>query len=399
MRRGGLQFTLLFLALALGTIIAVFTWLAWPLLAQFTPLLSEITLLERIILCLGIPLRTLWGVLNPIMIIREKSEWLAASLVIQSLVNLLIIATCLYYFETGRVALFWGQLFGLAACLVVPFVIFGSSILGPIQLEWIRHVRGVALGAWVAGMVDNLRNTVESAFIAKYGTSTTLGNYNHARVYQGLLTQGTNAFANVLWPIALKEAEEPLGTFPRIRPVWDLAYAGITCLGIGAVFLGQDLVDLLTHNKFEQAGIWLPWLVLYVLLQNAGKPATAILYNRKKGNEYSSIRITSQLLMIVGLIIWVPEYGVTAVLSIMIAEMILVRVLIALRARQARPTPFQDHWIVGGCLLIVGVWWADGLLSFRLVTEIGLVLVVSILIMGLLAYQYRKSLMEMWKSR
>ena len=67
-RRGGLQFTLIFLALVLGTIVAVFTWLAWPLLAQFTPLLSEITLLERIILCIGIPFRTLWGVLNPIMI-------------------------------------------------------------------------------------------------------------------------------------------------------------------------------------------------------------------------------------------------------------------------------------------------------------------------------------------
>jgi O-antigen/teichoic acid export membrane protein len=262
------------------------------------------------------------------------------------------------------------------------------SLWASLERRWLHQIYGVALGAWFAGLVENARATLESALIVKAVNGEALGNYNHARFYQGLMTQGTNAFANVLWPIALKETQLANSRFSRIRPIWDLVYAGLACVGVGAVFLGDELVSLLTHGKFVQAGAWLPWLVVYVLLQNAGKPVTAIIYAAKKGNLYSSIRISTVLVAMLALMLLVPSYGVKAVLVVAIAEMLVTRVLLTIVARGIGIVPFQDQWVVLGCLLIVLSWYIDHSFDLspadRFIAVIGLSsCVLSVLILSI----------------
>lgn len=395
--RARLQSTLLALALLLGLLAAVVVLLAWPMLARHVPLLSELTRSETWLLCLTLPLRTIWSIMNPILIVRERSEWLAVSLLLQSVVNMLVILACLYLLETGRSALFWGQWAGLLVCVAVPLVLLRRSVWAPLRLQWLRQVRGVALGAWFAGLIDNTRATLESALIVKAASGEVLGNYNHARVYQGLMTQGTNAFANVLWPIALKEAQLADSRFARIRPVWDLVYAGLACIGVGAVFLGDEVVSLLTHGKFVQAGAWLPWLVVYVLLQNAGKPATAVLYAAKKGNLYSRIRIFTVLVAVLALSLLVPAYGVEAVLMVVIAEMLMTRVWLAVAARRIGVVPFQDQWVVVGCLLTVGCWCLEQALDLSLADRYAAVVGLSGIVIAALLLSMRMRLGPDWQ--
>lgn len=383
--RARLQSTLFALAFLLGLLAAVVVLLAWPMLARHVPLLSELTRSETWLLCLTIPLRTTWSIMNPILIVKQRSEWLAASLLLQSVVNMLVILACLYLLETGRSALFWGQWAGLLVCTAVPLVLLRRSVWAPLEMQWLRQVRGVALGAWFAGLVDNIRATLESALIVKAVSGEALGNFNHSRVYQGLMTQGTNAIANVLWPIALKEAQLQNSRFVRIRPVWDLVYTGLACIGVGAVFLGDEVVSLLTHGKFVQAGAWLPWLVVYVLLQNAGKPATAVLYAAKKGNLYSSIRIFTVLVAMLALLLLVPEYGVEAVLVVSIAEMLMTRAWLSVAARHIGVVPFQDHWVAVSCILIVACWCLEQSLDLSLVDRyaavVGLLCIVIVVLL------------------
>ena len=396
-RRARLQFTLIALALFLGLLATVVILLIWPILAHNVPLLSQLTRSETWLLCLTIPLRTIWSIMNPILIVRERSEWLAASLLLQSAVNMLVILVCLYLLETGRSALFWGQSAGLLACIVVPMILLHRSLWAPLEMQWLRLVHGVALGAWIAGLVENARATLESALIVKAVSGEALGNYNNARLYQGLMTQGANAFANVLWPIALKEAQLANGRFSRIRPIWDLVYAGLACAGVGAVFLGDELVSLLTHGKFVQAGAWLPWLVMYVLLQNSGKPVTAILHAAKKGNLYSRIRISTVLVAMLALLVLVPTYGVEAVLVVAIAEMLLMRVWLALAARQISVIPFQDQWVVIGCLLIVGCWCLEQNLKLSLADRLMIAGGLSCIVTAALVLSMRITLGPDWR--
>lgn len=387
--RARLQSTLLALAFLLGLLAAVVVLLAWPMLARHVPLLSELTRSEAWLLCLTLPLKTTWSIINPILIVRQRSEWLAASLLFQSAVNMLVILACLYLLETGRSALFWGQWAGQLVCMVVPLIILRRSLWAPLEMQWLREVRGVAFGAWFAGLVDNVRATFESVLIVKAVSAEALGNFHHARVYQGLITQGTNAFANVLWPIALKEAQLANSLFARIRPVWDLVYAGLACVGVGAVFLGDEVVSLLTHGKFVQAGAWLPWLVVYVLLQNSGKPATAVLFAAHQGNLYSRIRIFTVLLAMLALLLLVPAYGVEAVLGVVIAEMLMARVWLAAAARRIGLVPFQDHWVVVGSLLTVACWYIERAIDLSSAERYVVVLMISCIVLSALLLSVR----------
>lgn len=394
--RAQLQSTLIALAFFLGLLAAVVVLLGWSMLARQVPLLSELTRSEIWLLCLTLPLRTTWSIMNPILIVRQRSEWLAASLLLQSVVNMLVILACLYLLETGRSALFWGQCAGLLVCTALPLALLRRSVWVPVKMQWLRQVRGVALGAWFAGLVDNTRATLENALIVKAASGEALGNYNHARVYQGLMTQGTNAFANVLWPIALKEAQLANSRFAHIRPAWDLVYAGLACVGVGAVFLGEEVVSLLTHGKFVLAGAWLPWLVVYVLLQNSGKPATAMLYAANKGNLYSRIRIFTVMVAMLALWALVPGYGVEAVLFVVIAEMLMTRVWLAVAARRIGLVPFQDHLVVVGSLLTVACWYIERIVDLSSAERYVVVLTVSCTVLSALLLSIRIRLGPDW---
>ncbi len=394
--RARLQSTLLALALLLGLLAAVVVLSTWSTLSRLIPLLSELTRSETWLLCLSLPLKTTWSIINPILIVRQRSEWLAASLLFQSAVNMLVILACLYLLETGRSALFWGQWAGLLVCMVIPLLILRSSLWAPLEMQWLREVRSVAFGAWFAGLVDNLRATLESVLIVKAVSAEALGNFHHARGYQGLMTQGTNAFANVLWPIALKEAQLANSRFPRIRPVWDLVYTGLACVGVGAVFLGDEVVSLLTHGKFVQAGAWLPWLVVYVLLQNSGKPATAMLYAANKGNLYSRIRIFTVMVAMLALLLLIPAYGVEAVLGVVIAEMLMTRVWLAVAARRIGLVPFQDHWVVVGSLLTVACWYLERAIDLSSAERYAVGLTVSCTVLSALLLSMRIRLGPDW---
>ncbi len=395
--RASLQSTLLVLALALGLFAAGVLFLAWPVMTRHVPLLSELTPTEIGLLCITIPLRTSWVIMNPILIAGQRSNLLAGSVVLQAIVNLVVILACLYLFDSGRAALFWGQAAGLLACLALPLALLGASVLAPPSWRWLLQVRKVALGAWCMGLVDNTRSALESALIARTAGGDALGNYNHARVYQGLMTQGTNAFANVLWPIALNEARLADSRFARIRPFWDLVYAGLTCIGVGAVFLGDEVVSLLTHGKFVQAGAWLPWLLVYVLLQNAGKPATAVIYAAKKGNLYSIIRISTMLVAIMALLLLIPLYGVEAVLMVVVAEMLMTRVWLTMAARRIGVVPFQDQWVIAGCLLTAACWYLERASELSLTHRFAAVASLSGIVIVALLLSMRMRLGPDWR--
>jgi O-antigen/teichoic acid export membrane protein len=357
--RARIYSTLLALGLFLGSLAAVGVFLTWPRLARHIPLLSDLTRPEILLLCFTLPLKTTWSILNPILIVKQRSEWLAASLLLQSVVNMLVVLVCLYLLQTGRSALFWGHWAGTIACLAVSLVLLRRSVWAPVEMKWLSQVRTVAIGAWFAAVVDNTRAALESTLIVEAVSGDALGNFNHARSYQGLMTQGTNAFANVLLPIALEGAQLGNSGFARIRPFWDLVYAGLACIGVGTVFLGKGVVSMLTHGKFVRGGAWLPWLVVYVLLQNAGKPATALLYAAKRGNLFSIVRMFTVLGAMLALLLLVPSYGVNAVLAVAIFEMLITRVWLALVAQRVCVAPFQDQWVVIGCSFIVICWYVE----------------------------------------
>lgn len=355
-KRRELFSSLLVLSAATGIVAAALLWALWPQLIRFAGILTSLSLLEKALLCLAVPCRTIWAITSPILIAEKRSNWLAACILLQAITIFAVVLASLFVFEQDRAALFWGNLAGALAAPAMGLFAIGRSAWASPRLHWLRKIVRIAPGAWLAGIVDNVRATVESTTVVRSAGSAGLGNYNHARLYYGLLLQGTNAFANVLWPHALQEAKDQSSQFMRVRLGWNLVYLCLTLAGLAFVFFGEFIVALLTNGKFVQAAAWIPFFVIYLLVQNSGKPATAVLYAAHHGNTLSALRIVTASVAIGALLIWVPRLGVPAALAIGIAEMVLTRVLVQLAARRIQPIPFQDQWVLLGCTVIGATW-------------------------------------------
>lgn len=348
--------SLLVLSAAAGIAAAALLWALWPLLGRFDSILASLTPMEKVLACLAIPSRTIWAIASPILIAQIRSNWVAACVLLQAGTSFTVVLVSLYVFGLERAALFWGNTAGATAGVALALYVIGRSAWAAPRLHWLRKVARLAPGAWLAGVADNLRATVESGAVARATGSAGLANYNHARLYHGLLMQGTNAFANVLWPLALQEAKDRSSQFLRLRLAWNFVYLCLTLAGLGFVFFGDHIVSLLTNGKFDQAASWVPFFVIYLLIQNAGKPATAVLYNANRGNTLSALRIASTSAAVVAILLLVPRFGVAAAIAISIAEMTLMRIFIQVSARRIQPTPFQDQWVLLGCAAISIAW-------------------------------------------
>jgi len=354
--RRALISSLLILSTATGVVAGALLWTFWPLLDRFDSILASLTPLEKALACMSVPFRTMWTIVSPILISQRRSTWVAACISLQAVTGFAVVLLSLYVFEQDRTSLFWGNVVSAAAGLVLALCVIGRSAWAVPQLRWLRKVAHMAPGAWFAGLTDNVRATIESGAMARAAGSAGLGNYNHARLHYGLLLQGTNAFANVLWPLALQDAKDRSSQFMRVRLAWNFVYLCLTLAGLVFVFFGDHIVRLLTNGKFDQAAAWIPFLVIYLLIQNSGKPATAVLYAANRGNAISAIRIVCTGVALLAIVLLVPNFGIPAAIAIGIAEMSITRVLVQVSARRIQAIPFQDQWVLLGCAVIGSTW-------------------------------------------
>lgn len=376
--RRALLGSLVFLQLIVGAFAALLLWMVWPLVSAHDAVLTSLYPTELVLACLVVPCRTVWGILSPALIAQRRSNWVAAAVASQALATFSIVLLALFVFSQGRAALFWGNLGGAAMSTGVALYALGRSVLTWPRIEWLKKVAGMTPGAWFAGLAESVRCTVESGMIARVVGSAGLGIYNHARLYHGILMQGTNAFANVLWPIALQEAHVQGNRFAQIRMAWDIVYLCLTIAGVGFAFFGTFIVGWLTNGKFVEAATWVPLLVIYLLIQNSGKPATAVLYAANCGNTYSTMRIFSAGAAIICLMVLVPIAGISGAIAIGILEMMLMRLLVQIKARALRWVPFQDQFVVLGCMLIGAAWWLDRSLELVMFARFATFLFISI---------------------
>jgi hypothetical protein len=105
-----------------------------------------------------------------------------------------------------------------------------------------------------------------------------------------LITGGTGSLGNALWPLALQEGRNRDDNFKRVGRVWDGVYFSLTVAGVTFALFAHEIIDALTNGKFVEAALWAPILVAYLLIQNSGKAATAILYASMKGALVARLR-------------------------------------------------------------------------------------------------------------
>ena len=350
--------SLLLVAVVTSAAMSLIVFVLFPILSDLNSLLTALTRTEILIVVLIIPLNVICNYLKVIFVVTTRSQWVAITNMIQVSTVFSSTMIALFLLDQGRTSLFWGYVLGFAACLTVSLLALGKDLIATPKFKWFAAVRSVAKRAWLSSITESLFNVVEGDTVSKATGAAGLGNYNHAKLYQSMALQGTNAFAMVTWPQALKDANKPKSDFIFIRLVWDFIYVGLSILGLFFVYFGATVVDILTNGKFHQAAGWIPFLIIYVLIQNTGKPATAIVLGNGKGNSFSRAKSVTYISSILLLFLFVPTYGVPAVISIAIFQILAQRLYIQWISVNTKPTPFQDHFAIAGVVVILAaVLW------------------------------------------
>lgn len=344
--------SLLWVALGTSASIAFALTLVWPLIASANQLLASLDATEFVILITLIPAQVLWGLLKTILVVQGRSHWVAIAVILQSVMVFSVVLLSLFKLGQGQSALFIGNICGVLACLGLAFYLLWPMLIVRPSHRWITDVRKLAPAAWLSSIAENVFSFTESQSISNAVGAVGLGNYNHARLYQNLAMQGTNSFATVVWPHALHQAKSESPDFKRLGIVWDVVYLGLAFIGVSFVFFGDQIVALLTNGKFQEAAGWVPYLIIYVLIQNAGKPVTATILGNGAGNAFSRIKIVTNVFAIGLLLYFVPRYGVSAAIAVGIAQILVQRMFLQFVAIKIRPVPFQDRFVAMGTVLI-----------------------------------------------
>ena len=378
--------TLIFMSGLLGVFIGLFLLIFWHLGGHKLDLFSYLSQVEIVLIAITIPMKAIWIVLVPILIVMKRSKWISISLVMQSLVMFAATVIGLYILEMGRVSLFFGNTAGNIAAVLVSLIFLKGAIVARPSLHWAKKTIAVAPTAWLTGIVENFRIILENSLLARYVGVYQLGNYTHSKLYQGMLMQGVNAFNNVLWPVALLEAKNKSDSFAKIKSGWNFVYFSITMCGLTFAMYGKEIIGLISNDKFIDAAAWVPYLAIYSLIQNAGKTSTAILFNANRGGTISKYR-TGSLIVFLGILpIIIPQYGVNGLIFIAIIEMLITRVIFRIIAQNIQKNPFLDFPVILGCCLIIlvdlifNLWFIE--LEYKMLTFLllmaGLVTVFSI---------------------
>lgn len=190
------------------------------------------------------------------------------------------------------------------------------------------------------------------------------------------------AVANSVWPITLAYARSGDRDFLRTRIGWNATHLMLAAIGVGMATLGAHLISLLTHDKFTEAYVLATLWIVYLIVQNTGKPQTAIFYAFGAGATYARIQAFAMLCGTGFLVFLVPAIGMYGAFCAALAQQLIMRIAVQRFARAIRPAPFQDQWAIAGAALILFTLWARHSFSTGILWDLGLLtLIMTLLIL------------------
>lgn len=326
----------------------------WPLFANQWSLFKFIPFSAVILSFVSMVLSNPWVLAIEIITLEGKAHLFAVVIIIQSLISAVAVTVSLFVFNMGVLSLFVASLSGAAVVFCGSIVALRPYLKGIISFGWIKKILKLGIATVPANIMESIYTFIERSILSLSGGLAQLGLYTHSQQYRTMAMMALKAATRTVWPITLMEAREEQIFFPKTKQTWDVVYVGVTFLGLLFATFGRDIIALLTHGKFADAYIFVALWMIYLLVQNAGKPHTGIIWAYNKGIVCSWMQVAAILISIISLILLVPVLGAYGALIALFIQMIIFRVCIQIYVRKFRQgVPFQDWWIIFGSFLIL----------------------------------------------
>ena len=337
-------------SLGLGALIVAF----WPMLPSIDPIYAETGTSAVWLAVAAMVLGTPWVLANDVIVMQRKPGVFALVQLAQVVVNASLVLVGLYVFDWGVIAIFAALVGSAAVTLLGALMVLRSYLVPRIHTRWLLELRKIGPLAMASSLGEGLQTTVERGLLASGLGLSGLGLYAHINQYRSLVHMGVKAGALSLWPTTIEEAREAQRPrFTQTIVMWQFFHVGLTALGLAFACFGADMVALLTHNKFTEGAVLLPYWIVYMLVQSSGKPQTGLLYAHQRGRSLSALMLVSLALWLPTLYVLVPLLGLKGGVIAMIVMITVYRVGAQLLAHQIAPATSGDRYVALGIMLVV----------------------------------------------
>lgn len=390
---------ILIAALFIGSLLAAALVAAWWMYAPGIPQLAQVNIVCVIFAAATMVLSMPWGPAVEVIRLDGSARWYAGVVFSQVLVSAVTLLVALYYFDLGVISLF-------AAAAAGALVLFAGGLMKlrpfadfrTIDVRWLMEVVRIGPAVILANASESIHQVIERNILTLYTGFGDLGIYAHAQQYRAMAGMPVSAVAHTVWPLSLEDARMPEGGFSRTRASWTATYLMLTAIGVAIAAIGAHVISLLTHDKFTEAYVLATLWVVYLIVQNTGKPQTAVFYAFGAGVRYARIQTVSMVLGTALLIVLVPAIGMYGAFCAAFAQQVIMRLIVQVAARRISRAPFQDEWAVAGICVVVATLWARQSFSTGFLWDLALASTL-LAILGVVGYNACPEMVTMLRGR
>ena len=345
--------TLAVLEIGIGLVLAVICFAGWSGFSRWMGVAGEVSPFGFLLLLLSVPLGAFWTSGSMMIIFDGRAKLYSCTMIGQGIVQLATSLFALYVLGWHVGALIAGQVSGIATAAVGGYIGLRRHLSLGIDRTIVRE--SVSLMPWsmLSGFANSATDLLERVILARVASTHALGLYVHSQNYRTMLGSAGKAFVQVLQPTMMREAHSEKMDFRETRAGWNIVYAMFTSAGLVFSLVGKEVVGLLTHGKFTNAAVFVPFWCVFLTFQYLGRPQTATLYARGQGKRMSSAilagKLASGALM---LLLGLPLQAFGLVIAVLIGELIN-RSILQYWTYRLWKLPFQDGAALAGAALVI----------------------------------------------
>lgn len=329
-------------------LVGLWTWrygaIPNPPLPTLMIVLTAVLMPMRAVTCISIVAYSVTG----------RSLVIAAQMASQAIAVFICTLVALFGFAMEGTSLFIGAACGqfVAMCIGLIALARHGELSCP-SLYWFRRASVNAPTTGACGFAEGTRGFAESAMLSSVGGLHAVGILTHARLYLKLLGGLSSAVGQNAWGRALEDARNLRSDFETTRSAWTPVQIAISAIAIIFVFLGRDIVDIISNGKLTEAADYIPGFLLIALIQTIEQPAAATVYALNQGGKATWFKTLVLLGNLVALYPMIVFFGINGILGVCILEALACRLYLRVLARRERDVPFHDEVFVAGGLAVI----------------------------------------------
>ena len=383
--RRALVSTMICVSVAIAALAGLAGVASWPLLVASWPAIADIPVTSVALAMAATVAAAPWIIALDTLTLRGQARPFAAVGALQAVLGAGVTTVGLHVLDLGLTALFVSTLAVSLLAGMAGLLLLRRDLAPRISGRWLIECLRVGPIMSGAHILETLHNAIERMMLTSTVGLAALGLYAHSQQYRNMAQIGVKGLARSVWPVSLDEARSPQASYALTNRAWQTMTVGVTFIGVFCAFIAEDIVRLLTHGKFTAAAPYITLWMIYILVQNTGKPQIAALYANQRGVALGWIGQGAGAFGILLLLLLIPWAGLAGAFAALFLQQLSRRVAVHYYAGRVAPTPFQDGWAVAGGGLILGAFLVNRLVgeSFASRSAVAAVCLAAVALIGL----------------